>query len=624
VCVREVCGGREGGHGRRIVVGRAWRVERREGLKGIDGCCPSWCKRSGKDSGVMRVRDAAFVLLFFAGVVVLYKTATHAGPPSPSNPSVRQRTKLRQLPSIIRRAEQTTARRTPSPQPSPVVAAFTVSNMGTDSSWEDTASVHVSKDRGVLSSFWNARVLEGQAWYNIVATHDCKILGDVSVNADTQEIRRCSVSRFVELFDGGHERVIYIDEAALLGYRFNLSNLDVGAGPVTIVQQKNHTAMVVIKADGWPRPSGGVGEFLEEWLESARKVSFEQSLSLACDTFHRHHPSFIPQYRNVRGNVVLGFNPAITYEDMAEVIVHQLQLDRVLREAPREPADQTRPYHFTKKQQRRRRNALRTGKRVAFTFANYNLREHPWALPVFLWNRMVLWRRERLDMRMYTGQCQRHVNTLIASRSSRSRSTGLSPHLDPHWCRVWIFDHLFLNEGVDVALYVDADLLLRLFYSTAAFIRETNRYPEQTRFKTRKNQMPAPASLLDRDVLHIIGKSEYGEVAPNSGMLLFIRPSRTIFALWKESYDGDIWDQRGLVQAMEKHPMTYRISPYRSLWTHYSSALKDGRLKHLKVVDPRFRDCRILRSMMEFAIADTGPWDSADQVPLITRQSMGV
>ena len=570
----------------------------------------------------MRLGDGVFALLLFVGVVVLYKTVTHAGPPSPSTPSIRQRTKSRQLPSV---AEQPITHPTPARKSSPTVAAFTVSSMGTDSSWEDTTSVHVSKDRGVLSSLWNARVLEGQAWYNVIATHDCKLHGDLSVATAAQEIRRCSVSRFVELFDGGHwERVVYVDEAALLGYRFNLSNLDVRAGPVTIVQQNNRTAMIVISADGWPRPSGGVGEFLEAWLLSARKVSFEQSLSLACDTFRHRHPSFIPEYRIARGNVVLVFDPEITYEDMAKTIVRHLQLQRVLRDTPREPADQRRPYRFTKKQQRRRKNALRTGKRVAFTFANYNLREHPWALPVLLWNRMVLWRRERLDMRMYTGQCQRHVNTLIASRSSRSRSTGLSAHIDPHWCRVWIFDHLFLNEGFDVALYVDADLLLRLFYSTAAFIRETNRYPEQSQFKTRKNQMPAPASLLDRDVLHIIGKSEYGEVAPNSGMLLFVRPTRTIFTLWKESYDGDIWDQRGLKQVMEQYPMTYRISPYRSLWTHYSSALKDGRLKHLKVIDPRFRDCRILRSMMEFAMADTGPWDSADQISLITRRSMGV
>ena len=88
-----------------------------------------------------------------------------------------------------------------------------------------------------------------------------------------------------------------------------------------------------------------------------------------------------------------------------------------------------------------------------------------------------------------------------------------------------------------------------------------------------------------------------------------VKPSRKIFNLWKETYDGDKWDQNGLKKVMEKYPLTYHISPYRILWNHYSSVFKKS------------RDAMMVRGLFELGTSDYGEF-STFKTPLFVRRPL--
>ena len=158
-------------------------------------------------------------------------------------------------------------------------------------------------------------------------------------------------------------------------------------------------------------------------------------------------------------------------------------------------------------------------------------------------------------------------------------------------------------------LYIDADAVLRASFTIKRFIKELLQFPEKALFKTKDKNEIKISKLKDRNALYIVGKSEYGEVDPNTGIMFWVKPSRKIFNLWKETYDGDKWDQNGLKKVMEKYPLTYHISPYRILWNHYSSVFKKS------------RDAMMVRGLFELGTSDYGEF-STFKTPLFVRRPL--
>jgi hypothetical protein len=506
----------------------------------------------------------------------------------------------------------------------PNVAVFTVSDLGTHASWKTPDSPHIKKKGSLLTSLWNSRILEGQGTFTMYTGERCHTRDTLDEKRDTVKgLRCCSVMFFSELFDKGYDVVVYVDESVLLGFDFTIKEFlpslnayrngsQATKRPITVMQQRAESAVIIVEKSPhlWPDKSG-YDEFIEMWMldvhRQAHKHTMEESFLVASRRYGKLYKAFSPVYMEVGDdpNVLVFFQPNAGYDVVAGYAVAHLREKKVMLSMPKaRPEDGERKYAFTDGEKIKRTRNVLQGKRLAFSYGNYDFKKHPWALPIFLWNRLVLWKSDKVDLRMYTGSCMRKQSSLLVVRSSK-QSTGLSNTIDPHWCRVWVFDDLFTN-GYSTVLYIDADLVLRAFFSISGFLREARRFPEQTLFKTRKDEMPG--RLLDRDVMYTAGKSENGEVEANTGLLLFSRPSRKIFTLWKENYGGGIWDQLGLKKVMEKFPMTYRISPYRSLWNHYSSTFKDT------------RDARILRGLFELATGDVGPVDRPES-PLIVRRT---
>ena len=257
-----------------------------------------------------------------------------------------------------------------------------------------------------------------------------------------------------------------------------------------------------------------------------------------------------------------------------------------------------------------RRNPVKNtlDKSLAFTYGDYDLVHNKWALSIYLWNRLILYKQSNIDLHFFYGKCNRPHSSLLMD-SLKHTSTGLAGNIDPHWCRVWIYDYLFLNEKLHNVLYIDADAVLRASFTIKRFIKELLQFPEKALFKTKDKNEIKISKLKDRNALYIVGKSEYGEVDPNTGIMFWVKPSRKIFNLWKETYDGDKWDQNGLKKVMEKYPLTYHISPYRILWNHYSSVFKKS------------RDAMMVRGLFELGTSDYGEF-STFKTPLFVRRPL--
>ena len=516
--------------------------------------------------------------------------------------------------------------------------AFTISSLGTSKNFLSNSSKTIKKHPALLGPFWNARILPDHLGFRVYTSEACNTRDSYDIKRRAV-VRSCAPMIFEELFVDGYDYVIYIDEGVVLGNEFSTDKFKdifkarstTGVPPITVVRAEDlpdQNAIIMLDSEGFRDRKYLLNEFLEYWIldlhRKANKRTLEQTLNVAISRTKKLDKKFEAMFVEVKKDIVLHAEAAhipleTQFKNIGKILIDQLKHKNVIRKFPslkKLTMRDRKVYSYmlkkdgVKRLKRWKRHPLKNTpeKSLAFTYGDYDLTKSVWVMPFFLWNRLILHKQSGIDLHLFYGQCNRPHSSLLMD-TLKHTSTGLAGNIDPHWCRVWIYDYLFLDEQYHNVLYLDADAVLRASFSIERFVKELKQFPEKALFKTNDKEELKINKLKDREALYIVGKSEYGEVDPNTGVMFWVKPSRKVFKLWKATYDGDKWDQVGLKKVMETYPLTYHISPYRILWNHYSSVFKESRY------------AMMVRGLFELATSDFGE-RSALKRPLFVRRSL--
>lgn len=320
------------------------------------------------------------------------------------------------------------------------IIAFSLStSLGTPGRINSQA-VDQNTTASLISALWNARVLEGQARFSVYTSTTC-YTRDTLEKVTKKGLRCCSAMYFSELFDKGFKTVVYVDDHALLGHDFYLKDFIKASSrqPATVLQIGHRSAVVILHSMGWPSKSSGVDEFLEIWMldihRQYMKHTLEMSFAIAVARYQKQYPSFKASYLTVEKNVILYFRPEVSVTSLVNVAIQFLEKSREIRYVPSMVLN-TDPISQTVDGQNVFRELNPDKTSMAFTFLHFPIRQQPSEIVNFLWNRMTLWRHDKIELRLY----------IVDGAYNLSAANALHPHLILPSCAYE--NVLYLKRGV--------------------------------------------------------------------------------------------------------------------------------------------------------------------------------
>ena len=472
------------------------------------------------------------------------------------------------------------------------IIAFSLStSLGTPGRRINSQAVDQNTTASLISTLWNARVLEGQARFSVYTSTSCHTR-DTLEKFTKKGLRCCSAMYFSELFDKGFNTVVYVDDHALLGNDFYLKDFIKASSrqPATILQIGHSSAAIILHSMGWPSKSSGVDEFLEIWMldihRQSTKHTLETSFAIAAARYQKQYPSFKARYLTVEKNVVLYFEPEVSLSSLVNVAIQSLEKSREIRYVPSTMLNND-PISHTADGQNVFRELNPDKKSIAFTFLHFPIRQQPSELVNFFWNRMMLWKHEKMELRLY----------IVDGGYNSSAANAQRPHLKlPSFAYENV---LYLKRGV---LLHTSLQLPKLFHKNRDTILVSQvRTEEATLSHERTWDRNFGTSILTNETTHF-------------PITRLFRPSQATLSSMLESLEEYIHPQRLTKVRLRKYDIQYHSS-----LVDYSHLFKTKNSQFGNIAGEIDPYVQMSHAILEFATSISSP--DIHEYPIIIRRT---